>query len=357
MRCLLIGAGASFSIKDVENGLYDGLKAHGIDTKLYLLDRRIGISQQLLNSLWRAGGKQPELRPTWPDVIYQAGVGALEMALRFEVDWVVAVSAMYLHPDVIELMRRAGLRIAVVFTESPYDDDKQARVAELVDVCWTNERTSVPYLRGFNPNTHYLRAAYDPIRHTPLAEVDPDVPSHDVVFVGTGFQERIDLLSAVDWTGIDVGLYGMWSLLPSRHKLRQYLRGGIVDNAQTVALYRAAKIGLNLHRTSRDYSTTPRHIERAESMNPRGYELAACGVFQITDHRAEVRETFGESVPPFRVSAGLNMLVRAYLDDGAGRLELAQESRHAARPHTFAARAAQVVADLEQFEQPISKGA
>lgn len=352
-----MGAGASFSIKDVETGLYDALQTLGVDVRLYLLDRRIGLSQRWLSTLWRSAGKHAHLRPGWPDVIYQAGAGALEMALRFEVDWVIAISAMYMHPDVLELMRRAGIRTGVVFTESPYDDEKQARVASLVDVCWTNERTSVPYLRRFNLNTYYLRAAYDPARHTPVAEVNADVPAHDVVFVGTGFQERIDLLSAVDWTGIDLGLYGMWSLLPSRHKLRKYLRGGIVDNAQTVGLYRAAKIGLNLHRTSRDYGKYVMHVQGAESMNPRGYELAACGVFQISDWRQEIVETFDGAMTTFRQSDELEALIRPYLQLSAARLGRAQQMRQKVRPHTFAARAAQILADLEAYEQPIAKGA
>lgn len=372
MRVLLVGAGAGFSTKDVETGIYDALQAAGVDVRLYLLDRRITLSLRWLSTLWRSGGRKPEYRPGWPDAIYQAGIGALEMALRFQVDWVLAVSAMYFHPDVLEMMRRAGIRTSVVFSESPYDDEKQARVAELVDVCWTNERTSVPYLRQFNPNTFYLRAAYDPSRHSPegggphraLATVandmtgaGEDVPSHDVVFVGSGFQERIDLLSAVDWTGIDLGLYGMWTLLPPRHKLRKYLKGGITDNDRTAALYRAAKIGLNLHRTSREYAVNASHIDHAESMNPRAYELAACGVFHVSDVRAEINETFCGMLPTFSSPDTLGWLVRSYLEIPGARDARAEQVRELIEPHTFAARAAQILADLESIEQPLAKGA
>lgn len=358
MRILLVGAGASFSTFDVEMGYLNALKARSdVEVFSYALDTRITLSQRWMHMLWRARGKQEEDRPTWPDVIYHAGVGALERALAFNVDWVIAVSAMYLHPIVLELMERAGIRTAVLFTESPYADAEQSKVASLVDVVWTNERTSVPYLQRFNRNTHYLRAAYDPARHTPVAEVDPDVPRHDVVFVGSGFQERIDMLSAVDWTGIDLGLYGVWTLLPSRHKLRQYIKGGVMNNASTVALYRAAKIGLNLHRTSREYSTTPTHVERAESMNPRVYELAACGVFQISDRRAELPEILGRTTPVFRPPVSLEYCLRIWLKEPERRQQRAQEARQRIEPHTFAARAAQVLADLEQFEQPIAKGA
>lgn len=358
MRILLVGAGASFSIKDVETGYYDALRDAGADVKLYMLDRRIGLAHRWLNTMWKERGKDPDGKPTWPDALYRAGIDALEMALRFQVDWVFVVSGMYLHPDVLELMRRAGVKTSVLFTESPYDDPQQARVAELVDMCWTNERASVAYLQQFNPNTAYLRHAFDPQRHSVVSEANSEVPAHDVVFVGTGFEERIDLLSAVDWTGIDFGLYGMWTLLPPRHRLRKYLCGGITDNDKAVALYRQAKIGLNLHRTSHEYARGASHVWHAESMNPRAYELAACGVPQISDYRPEVAETFGWAVPTFTDAGHLRTQILTSLTYPKARTNRALEARQRVMPHTFAARAAQVLADLEAYSvQPIAKGA
>lgn len=357
MRVLLVGAGADFSVRDVESGYLTALREVGADVRLYALDHHLGVTQRWLNWQWRERGKRPDQKPTWPDVIYRGSVEAFEMALRLEVDWVLVISGMFFHPDVVEMMRRAGKRVAVLFTESPYQDEQQSAMAELVDVCWTTERTSVRTLRQANPNTSYLRHAYDPVRHTTVAELNADVPSHDVVFVGSGFQERIDTLAAVDWTGIDLGLYGEWGLLPSRHRLRKYVRGGLRNNVDAVALYRQAKIGLNLYRTSKNYSRTPERIEHAESMNPRAYELAACGVFQISDRRAEGFETFAYSVPTFRTPEDLAETIRQFLPHDKARHSAAISARRLIQPHTFAARAAQILADLEAYEQPIAKGA
>ena len=222
MRILLVGAGAAFSTKDVEDGFLNALRAEsGVEVFHYDLASRLTLAREWLHKLWRARGKDPEQRPTWPDTIYRGSVEAFEMALRYDVDWVLVISAMYFHPDVLGLMRRARFRTAVLFTESPYEDDKQARVADLVDLCWTTERTSTQRL-----GARYMRHAYDPERHVPSwACPTAEVPAHDVVFVGTGFAERIELLAGVDWQGIDLGLYGEWSLLGSRHKLRKYVRG------------------------------------------------------------------------------------------------------------------------------------
>ena len=358
MRVLLVGAGAAWSTKDVELGYLGALRAVGVDVRLYDLEARIGLARKWLHRLWRARGAPPEQRPSWPETIYRASVEALEMALRFEVDWVFAISAMYLHPDALGLMQRAGLRTAVLFTESPYEDEPQARVASLVDMCWTTERTSVHRLAQANPNVRYIRHAYDPGKHRPDLPLDLELPAHDVVFVGTAFQERIDLLNAADWRHIDLGLYGNWQLLGSRAKLREFVRGGPIANESAVALYRRARIGLNLHRSSVGFGRKAPRIAGAESLNPRTYELAACGVFQVTDERAELRETFGDAIPTFP-EGQLEDTLRAYLQDSSARRYSARRARGLVEPHTFAARAAQVLSDLERLDarRSLAKGA
>jgi spore maturation protein CgeB len=367
LRILLVDAGASFSTRDVTDGYLAALRAEPeVDVKLYSLEARLGLTRDWLHKLWRARGKPVDQRPTWPDTIYRASIEAFEMALRFDVHWVVVVSGMYFHPDVLELMHRARLSTAVLLTESPYEDEAQGRVAALVDVVWTTERTSVDRLRlevydqqrrtWGNRETRYLRHAFDPARHT-VAEPDASMPAHDVVFVGTGFEERIDQLAAVDWNGIDLGLYGNWTLLGSRHGLRKYVRSGPISNEQTAALYRRSKIGLNLHRSSQTYGRGVRHIQGAESINPRAYELAACGVFQVADNRAELEETFGDGVATFHPGT-LGALLRAFLNDSPARRYSARRAREQVAEHTFAARAAQVLADLEAYDdRSLAKGA
>ncbi len=229
-------------------------------------------------------------------------------------------------------------------SESPYDDDAQLRVAPFADICFTGERVSVPVLARANPNTHYLPHAAAPWHFA--AWEDHDVPAHDVVFVGTMFQERIEALLAVNWDGIDLGLYGGFELLGSRSRLRQYIRGGVVSNLKTAALYRRAKVGLNLYRTSIGFGRDAPRVKHAESLNPRAYELAACGTFQLSDDRAEVHEVFGTAVPTFTTPKELEILIRQFLPRERERRAMADLARRAVEPHTYAARAAAVIETL-----------
>src|SRR5580765_2489228 len=301
MKVLVIGSGASISTKDVENGIYEALQRAGIDTKIYLLDVRLSNAYDWLVHNWE-NNEEVQPRPVWADAIYRGSVEALELALRYDVDWILMISGMYFHPDVVTLMRRAHLHTAVLLTESPYMDQQQQNFVLEVDGAWTNEITSIPILQEANPNIQYMRHAYDPLLHHPATEEDieaNEMPAYDVVMVGSGFEERIDLLEQVDWTGINLGLYGHWELLSEHSPLQPFLKGELISNRKTTQLYARAKLGLNIYRTSKFYELGGEHIKGAKSMNPRAYELAACQIPAIANFRQEQEDTLGDGVTQF----------------------------------------------------------
>ena len=342
MKILVAQPGASMSTSDVAIGLMAGLRAGGHTVWEYALDSRIERSGAWLTYCWRKGNKSVP-KPTPNDILYHAGCELVTRALRVQPDVVIVVSGMYLHPDVLVLMRRAGLKVAILFTESPYDDEQQARLLPWCQLAWTNER------RSASPTVRYLPHAWNPEVHWPGAPSDDSVPAHDVVFVGTGFQERIDLLAAVDWTGIDFGLYGYWEMLRKNDPLRAHLRGGYVENGYASMLYRRAKVGLNLYRTSKGFGKDAPRIApvQAESLNPRAYELAAAGCFTVSDARAEIPEVFGELVPTFSAADELRPLLERWLGDDEARRAACARLPGAVAAHTWQQRARQVTSDLQ----------
>lgn len=352
MKVLVVGSGASWSTADVENGLVHGLSAHGVQVIRFALDGRINRSKQWLYNAWRIKKKtDPDYpKPSHADVFYHAGMGALERALRHQVDAVIVVSGMFFHPDVAIMMRRANLLVTALMTESPYDMEQELRFAEICHGVWTNERTAVPFFASVCPNASYLPHAWHPGKHYPGARPDDEqVPSHDVVFVGTAFQERIEWFRAVDWTGIDLALYGNWEMLPSRDRLRRFVRGSVVDNATAAALYRRAKVGLNLYRSSMGWGRQAPRLapSRAESLSPRAYELAACGAFHVSDTRAEVREVFGDLVPTFASPTEAAAVIRSWLADPAGRARVAASLPATVAESSWVHRASQVKTELD----------
>lgn len=344
MRILLVHPGATWSTHDVWWGINAALERAGVEVVQYAMDARITFAGSWLSQIYR--DNKTEGKPHPADIIYLAGHGVIERALRHMVDWVLIIAGGYVHPDIVVLLRRAGLKVAAVLTESPYANEDEKLMAERCNVVWTNERTSVPFFEQYCDNVHYWQHAIDLERHVPESN-GHEVAAHDVVFVGTGWIERQRFLHKLDWTGIDFGLYGGWELMGSRNHLRKHLCHEIVKNEATAELYRKAKIGLNLHRTSMGWGREVEHIEMAESLNPRCYELAACGCFFICDGRAELSDVFGDLVPTFDTAQEAGDLMRYYLAHEDERAEVAAQLPASVREHTFDHRVAEMLRILE----------
>lgn len=352
MRVLCIGGGAGWSTKDVERGAIHGLRSAGVEVAEYALDTRIVSSKRFLDLQWhRAKRVNADVeKPTVADALLHAAQDALTKALLHQPEWVLLVSAMFVPRPFLAILQRAGLPVAVLMTESPYDTDdaRELKWAEHADLVWTNERTSVSDFRQLQPRSFYLRHAWLPGVHDVEHEAFSDVPSHDVVFVGSCFQERVELLEAIDWTGIDVALYGNWKRLSRRSVLRQFVREGVVDNAKAAALYRKAKVGLNLYRESRGWGKDAPRVFTGESLSPRAYELAATGCFHVSHSRPEVSETFGDLVPTFKTASECEALIRYWLHDDKGRAEIGAQLPATVAMHTWEMRGRQMARELAE---------
>jgi hypothetical protein len=347
-KLMVLHPGASWSTSDVYNGLVRALLAQGHEIISYPLDVRLMRASKWLNvcreDAAEVGRDLPE--PTPADICFEANADAVNRAAYAGVDGVLIISSMYTPPITLRALKWAHCPIGLVLTESPYNDAEQARLAVEADVVWTNERTSVEPLRAINPETYYLPAAYDPSIHTSEPQPgDEDVPAHDVVFVGTGFAERVALLEAVDWTGIDLALYGNWQMLADGSPLLPYVHGGVTDNAVAAALYRRAKIGLNLYRTS-TATEEGGHVTTAESLNPRAYELAACGCLQYATDRQEAADVLKRNVRRIDGATRLSIAARFDLATDTVGNRLRRDAMKAVQSHTFAARAEQLMAQF-----------
>ena len=258
MRLLCVHPGASWATADLFTGLYPALKRHGVETVEYALDGRIAFAGSWLSALYRRNKAGGMPKPTMADTLYLAEQGILERAFRFGVDWVLVIAGTYVLPDVYDLMRRAGLRVAVLLTESPYDMANEIEIAKHVNIVFTNERTAVPIFAEHCP-AYYYQHAIDPAKHDPAGDDDDTVATHDVVFVGTGWPERIELLAPSTGpasTGplrhvVDVGLTSSAAPAPARQHRAERDDGGALparqDRAQPPPRLGGFYAGLGAH--------------------------------------------------------------------------------------------------------------
>ena len=341
MRMLVVHPGASWATHDVHVGLVEGLKDSGVSVCEWRLDGRIERSHGFLHYLWRQQRRKDKTRkwpkPTAGDVLYQASQGIVERAIEKNCQDVLIVSAMYMLPERIELMKRAGLRVWLLCTETPYDIAAEMRIAALCHGAWTHERSQVDAFRQVQPNTNYLPSAWRKGTHTP-AQVAAEC---DVFFCGSLFDERVEYLSRIDWSGIDFRLYGE-PINRAKGKLDAYLKGGIIPNETMRDYAQRARIVLNLFRA-------PKNECAAESLNPRVYEMAAAGVCMVSDYRPEVVDKFGSAVPTFHSPEEAGRVIRDLLADPGRREQNIKNAIAAVEDDHWHSRASQVVADIIQW--------
>lgn len=347
---LLMHPGASWSTHDVYAGLRYGLTVHGCQTGVYQLDARIQRSAEWMMYNWEQAKLPEDQKPSSRDIQYHAAAPILYRAIRTKPDWVFIISGMYVDVEIMAALKTCGFKTAILLTESPYDDDAQVEVLQYFDAVFTNERLSAAKFKAKHPNAHYVAHAWSPLVHTPQEPAAlAGIPESDVLFIGTGFVERNAFLNKVAWGqaasgNAELSLYGHWTDLDGYASLKPALRGKTVDNPLASKLYQRARVNLNLHRTSKGATADGSiHVHHAESLNPRCYELAACGAFFMTDARKELYDVFGFTVPTFDSPETLTEQLRFYRDRPDARSKIAKRAHEAVQVHNWVSRARQVL--------------
>jgi len=127
----------------------------------------------------------------------------LGFTYRYRPDVVVVIHGANLYwPTLAELR----CPLVLVMTESPYEDDGQALMAQVAepDLILLNDPTHQAVFAQIAP-TYYVPHAYDPTVHHPGSSTI----SADCCFVGTGFPSRRAFLESVEWGDLDVILAGL----------------------------------------------------------------------------------------------------------------------------------------------------
>ncbi len=171
----------------------------------------------------------------------------------------------------------------------------------------------------------YLPMAADPDLHCPvsLSEEDRRTFGSDVSFVGAGYANRRQLFPALLQQPWSFKLWGNeWDGADELRSVLQ-LNGARIDTATCMKVFNATTINLNLH------STTGAGLDpQADFVNPRTFELAACGAFQLVDHRSELRQFFTEQeMVSFQDFEEVPGLVQQWLNDPSARQAMTNAAR------------------------------
>lgn len=272
-------------------------------------------------------------------------------------DLVLAIAQAPLAAGVLDHVRKKKFLTAMWFVENYRHLTYWQQLASSYD-CWfvIQRGACVEALRKAGaPHVHYLPMAADPHVFYPCSPTETEQREYgaDVSFVGAGYQNRRVLLPrwlSPEWT---FKLWGNeWEGAAELVSVLQ--RGGArIDTETCRKVFNASTINLNLH----SYNG-PSLDPQADFVNPRTFELAASGAFQLTDERTLLPELFSEQeIIRFRSPDEVPHLIRRWLHDHEVRRSVAEAARHRAlTQHTYRHRMEELLAVIG-LRQPDRIGA
>ncbi|MCP3676725.1 MAG: glycosyltransferase [Deltaproteobacteria bacterium] len=257
----------------------------------------------------------------------------------FKPDLVFALAQAPLTPDLLKRLRENGIPSAMWFVEDFRVLEYWREIAPLYDYFFTIQ--DGPFFDALAAtgvkNVYYLPLAAAPDIHKPLTLSEDEEVEYgsDISFVGAGYYNRRKFfLNLIDY---DIKIWGDgWEgAAPLYSRIAR--QGTRISTEESVKVFNASRINLNLHSSQRYEGVSP----DGDFVNPRCFELAACGAFQLTDYRSHLPRFFkeGSEVVCYRDSEDLRKKINYYREHPDEREAIAKRGRERVlRDHTYVAR-------------------
>lgn len=333
MRWLVGHPGPNFSVHDLYVGWTEALRGLGEDVFTFNMDARLQFYDSVLmeTGTFDDGGRA-QVHKALPreKAVEQAAYGILGTAFQCWPQVVLLVSAFFIPEYLMDMLRGRGMKVVLLHSESPYQDEAQLVRAAHADVNLVNDPVNLDRFAELGPAA-YVPHAYRPAVHHPGPAV-PDLTS-DLAFVGTGFKSRVEFFEAMDLDGLDVLLAGAWMDLAEDSPLRKYVPHDTeecCDNERTAEVYRSARTGINFYRRESE----DEHAGEGWACGPREIEMAAAQLLFLRDKRGEGDGLF-PMLPTFDGPQDASEKLRWWLAHDAEREKAAAAARTAIADRTF----------------------
>ena len=257
---------------------------------------------------------------------------------------VLALAQAPLHENAVRQIRRHGIVTAFWFVENYRHLHYWKALAPQYDFFFTiQEGDFLAKLDSLGVrNYKCVPTGCDPQVHRRL-DLSPEEQAEygsDISFAGAGYYNRRQMFEGlVDY---DLKIWGTaWE---QSRRLREFVQGDGKEftTDEMVKIFNASKISLNLHSSAQHEAIDP----DGDFVNPRLFEVASCGAFQLVDERKEIRRFFEpeQEVVTFRNLSDLRDKVDYYLAHEEERTAIAERARtRAHNEHTYQHRMAEML--------------
>lgn len=267
------------------------------------------------------------------------GMGVAAASEAFAPDLVLAMAQAPLDARALAALGRTGAIRALWFVEDFRRFTYWREVAAHYDHVFTIQTGDCLDQIGAVTDARlaYLPCGFDPDEHRPLElnASDRHGFGSDVSFVGAGYRNRRQAFRR--FLDQDFRIWGSeWGGASELERVVQRASARI-STEDAVKIFNASKVNLNLHSSTYHDDVDP----QGDFVNPRTFELAGCGAFQLVDERLLLPALFvpGQEIVTSRSAVEMRAQARHYLAHPAERTTIATRARERAlAEHTYAHR-------------------
>jgi spore maturation protein CgeB len=267
------------------------------------------------------------------------GMGVAAATEAFAPDLVLALAQAPLDARALEALGRTGAIRALWFVEDFRRFTYWREVAAQYDHVFTIQTDECMAAIGnlTDARIAYLPCAFDPDEHRPLevTAAQRQAFGSDVSFVGAGYRNRRQAFRRL--LDLDFRVWGSdWGGASELERVLQR-DSARISTEDAVRIFNASKVNLNLHSSTYHDDVDP----RGDFVNPRTFELAGCGAFQLVDHRQLLPDLLvpGREVVVSRSAAEMREQAAHFLARPEERRAITERARaRALAEHTYAHR-------------------
>lgn len=251
----------------------------------------------------------------------------LQIVEERSIDILITVAQAPLAPSILEKLREKGVITVHWFMEDTRRFQTWKQIAPYYDYFYTIQKgeSLEEVQQAGGHRVRYLPLACDPTIHIPLTLSIKEKEEFGslVSFVGAGYNNRRHVFSKM--SDLDFKIWGTeWPLATPFDRIVQR-QGARISVDDYIKIFNASTINLNLHSSQERDGVDP----SGDFVNPRVFELASCGAFQLTDHRALLPELFipGKEIVTFSHEKEIRECIQHYTDRPDEREQITYAAR------------------------------
>jgi spore maturation protein CgeB len=265
----------------------------------------------------------------------------LEETLRFRPEVIFGIAQRpIMTAEVLKTLKQAGIRLCFWFVEDFSVFSYWKELAPRYDQFFViQQEPFFGHLKALGcRNVHYLPLAFDDDADGATGQEEQAIP---ISFVGAPYPNRVKFLSEI--AGPDFQIFGeAWNHFPNPSVA---FGGRRLTENECRGIYLRSKVNLNLHS-----SENADGFGQGDFVNPRTFEIAGLGQFQIVDQRRLLPLHFDpvKEVPSFATWSAFKDAMRYFLNHEEERKAIAANARRRVMAaHTYAHRAREILDILE----------